>query len=183
MRIMFVLYGAVSFVVRRSTGDCRRRRSMQRPIRRAPLGPSRRIVVWLAALFSHRCLRRRTRRAVAAGAVAVPPLRPLADGGGNLLLLGGHAHALSQLAAPWVARRIGLINTMVFTHIPSSLALIAVAFALEYATCVRPAAPALRAVTDGRSDALRVRHVDGDARRKGRPRRASRQCRAAWPPH
>jgi len=39
--------------------------------------------------------------------------------------------AISQLAAPWVARRIGLLNTMVFTHIPSSLALIAAAFASQ----------------------------------------------------
>ena len=30
--------------------------------------------------------------------------------------------------AAWLARRIGLINTMVFTHIPSSLCLIAAAF-------------------------------------------------------
>jgi MFS family permease len=38
------------------------------------------------------------------------------------------ANAVSHLGAAWLARRIGLINTMVFTHIPSSLALIAVAF-------------------------------------------------------
>ncbi len=36
--------------------------------------------------------------------------------------------AFSQLAAPWVARRLGLINTMVFTHIPSSILLILAAF-------------------------------------------------------
>jgi predicted MFS family arabinose efflux permease len=41
----------------------------------------------------------------------------------------GLMSALSQLAAPLIARRIGLLNTMVFTHIPSSLALIAAAFA------------------------------------------------------
>jgi len=33
------------------------------------------------------------------------------------------------LAAAWLARRIGLLNTMVFTHLPSSLLLIAVPFA------------------------------------------------------
>jgi len=32
-------------------------------------------------------------------------------------------NALSHLAAAWLARRIGLLNTMVFTHIPSSLLL------------------------------------------------------------
>ncbi len=39
------------------------------------------------------------------------------------------ANAASHLAAAWLARRIGLLNTMVFTHIPSSLFLIAVPLA------------------------------------------------------
>lgn len=34
--------------------------------------------------------------------------------------------ALSFLAAPWIARRIGLLNTMVFTHLTSNLLLILV---------------------------------------------------------
>jgi MFS family permease len=34
--------------------------------------------------------------------------------------------ALSFLAAPWIARRIGLLNTMVFTHLASNLVLILV---------------------------------------------------------
>jgi hypothetical protein len=35
---------------------------------------------------------------------------------------------MSFPVAAWLARRIGLINTMVFTHIPSSICLIAAAF-------------------------------------------------------
>lgn len=35
-------------------------------------------------------------------------------------------NAVSHLGAAWLARRIGLINTMVFTHVPSSLLLITV---------------------------------------------------------
>jgi MFS family permease len=38
-------------------------------------------------------------------------------------------NALSHLGAAWLARRIGLVNTMVFTHMPSSLLLVTVAFA------------------------------------------------------
>ena len=38
------------------------------------------------------------------------------------------ANVLSHFAAAWLARRIGLVNTMVFTHLPSSLLLVAVAF-------------------------------------------------------
>jgi MFS family permease len=37
-------------------------------------------------------------------------------------------NALSHLGAAWLARRIGLIRTMVFTHLPSSMFLIAAAF-------------------------------------------------------
>jgi MFS family permease len=38
-------------------------------------------------------------------------------------------NAVSHLGAAWLARRIGLLNTMVFTHLPSSLFLIAAPFA------------------------------------------------------
>ena len=38
-------------------------------------------------------------------------------------------NALSHLGAAFLARRIGLVKTMVFTHLPSSLFLIAVPFA------------------------------------------------------
>ncbi len=41
-------------------------------------------------------------------------------------------NALSHLGAAWLARRIGLLNTMVFTHLPSSLFLIAVPFAPSF---------------------------------------------------
>jgi len=43
-------------------------------------------------------------------------------------------NALSHLAAAWLARRIGLVNTMVFTHIPSSLFLVTVAIAPDFWT-------------------------------------------------
>jgi MFS family permease len=41
-------------------------------------------------------------------------------------------NALSHLGAAWLARRIGLVQTMVFTHIPSSLLLISVAYAPSF---------------------------------------------------
>jgi MFS family permease len=42
-------------------------------------------------------------------------------------------NALSHLGAAWLAKRIGLVNTMVFTHIPSSLLLCTVPFAPSFA--------------------------------------------------
>jgi hypothetical protein len=46
-----------------------------------------------------------------------------------LFFLARIANAASHLAAAWLARRIGLVNTMVFTHVPSSLLLMTVPFA------------------------------------------------------
>ncbi len=40
----------------------------------------------------------------------------------------GVLSAFSYPVAAWIARRIGLVNTMVFTHIPSSIFLILAAF-------------------------------------------------------
>jgi MFS family permease len=55
------------------------------------------------------------------------------------------ANAASHLVAAWLARRIGLLNTMVFTHIPSSLFLMAVPLApgLWWATALFLAREAL----------------------------------------
>jgi MFS family permease len=94
----------------------------------APLGPSRRIVLRLAALF---CV-----DAFAGGLVvnALFSLWLLERFGLSLTQAGvfffwtGLLSAASQLAAPRVARRIGLLNTMVFTHIPANLCLILAAF-------------------------------------------------------
>lgn len=45
---------------------------------------------------------------------------------GVLFFARGLLNALSHLAAAWIARHIGLVNTMVFTHIPSSVLLFTV---------------------------------------------------------
>jgi MFS family permease len=51
---------------------------------------------------------------------------------GPLFFIARLANAGSHLGAAWLARRIGLVNTMVFTHIPSSLLLVTVAFAPSF---------------------------------------------------
>jgi hypothetical protein len=46
-----------------------------------------------------------------------------------LLFFGARVmNAASHLGAAWLSKHIGLVNTMVFTHIPSSLLLVTVAF-------------------------------------------------------
>ena len=52
----------------------------------------------------------------------------------GLLFFGARVmNAFSHLGAAWLARRIGLVNTMVFTHIPSSLLLVTVSIAPSFA--------------------------------------------------
>ena len=48
---------------------------------------------------------------------------------GPLFCIVRIANGLSHLGAAWLAQRIGLVNTMVFTHLPSSLLLMTVPFA------------------------------------------------------
>ncbi len=93
----------------------------------APLGPSRRIVLRLAALFCVDSF---------AGGLMVNALFSLwllqrfglsLAQAGAFFFCSGLLSATSQLAAPLVAKRIGLLNTMVFTHIPANLCLIAAA--------------------------------------------------------
>lgn len=63
----------------------------------------------------------------------------------GLLFFGARvANAASHLGAAWLASRIGLIKTMVFTHIPSSLLLVTVAFAPNF-----PIAAALFLLREG----------------------------------
>ena len=63
----------------------------------------------------------------------------------GLLFFGARVmNAASHLGAAWLARRIGLVNTMVFTHIPSSLLLVTVAFVPSF-----PIAAALFLLREG----------------------------------
>jgi MFS family permease len=51
----------------------------------------------------------------------------------SVLFFGARVmNAVSHLGAAWLARRIGLVNTMVFTHIPSSILLMTVAIAPNF---------------------------------------------------
>ena len=130
MRLMFLVYAAVGLVTLWMY-----RRLPEPPAEpgavKAALGPSRRIVFKLAALFSVDAF---------AGGLVLNSLLSLwlmqrfdmtLAGAGNFFFWSGLLTAASMLAAPWVARRIGLLNTMVFTHIPANLCLIGAALATD----------------------------------------------------
>ncbi len=93
------------------------------------LGPSRSIVYKLAALFSLDAF---------AGGFLVQSLFALwlfqrfnvsLAAASVFFFWSGVLSALSYPVAAWLSRRIGLVNTMVFTHLPANLCLIAAAFA------------------------------------------------------
>ena len=128
LRLMFILYAVAGIVAwalylrlpEVKAGD-------EQPT--APLGPSRLIVWRLAALFSVDSF---------AGGLILNSLLALwlferysmsLAAAGAFFFWTGLLSACSQLAAAPLARRIGMINTMVFTHIPSSLFLIGAALA------------------------------------------------------
>lgn len=54
------------------------------------------------------------------------------EGIGALFFGARLLNAISHVGAAWLAKRIGLVNTMVFTHIPSSLLLLTVPFAPSF---------------------------------------------------
>lgn len=127
MRCVFWLYAVIGLVVTclylrlpKTEG-----RALTLP---QPLSQSRRIVIRLALLFSVDAF---------AGGLLVNAMLALwlvqrfevsAGFAGQLFFGMGVLSAISQLAAVPLARKFGLINTMVWTHIPSSLCLIAAAF-------------------------------------------------------
>jgi MFS family permease len=104
--------------------------------RRAPLSESRRIVFMLAALFSVDAF---------AGGFIVQSMLALwlfqrfdlsTATAGAIFFWTGLFSALSYLVAVRIAERIGLVYTMVFTHLPSSVLLILVPFAPDLASAV-----------------------------------------------
>jgi predicted MFS family arabinose efflux permease len=129
LRGMFALYGGVGLLVWLIYRRIPTPPPHERPEPPQPLGESRATVVKLAALFSVDAF---------AGGLVLNSLLALwlflrfdlsLAAAGQFFFWAGLATAFSQLAAPWVAQRIGLLHTMVFTHLPSNVFLILAAMA------------------------------------------------------
>ncbi|WP_427307447.1 MFS transporter [Cupriavidus sp. H39] len=134
MRLMFVFYGITGLLLWRLYARLPATQPHGTQLATTPLGPSRPIVMRLAMLFSVDAF---------AGGLVVNSLLSLwlmqrfglsPAATGRFFFVAGLLTTFSQLAAVPLARKIGLLNTMVFTHIPSSLCLIAAAFAPTMAT-------------------------------------------------
>lgn len=127
-RDMFLFYSVLGLAAALVYRGLPRSDAIDAPVARAPLGPSKRVVYVLAALFSLDAF---------GGGFVVQSMVALwlyqryglspADVG-TIFFWTGVLTAISYLVAVRIARRVGLVNTMVFTHIPSSLCLIAIPF-------------------------------------------------------
>jgi predicted MFS family arabinose efflux permease len=129
IKLMFVLYALLGLVGGLLYAQIPRRRPLEDRGATSALGPSRMIVFKLAALFSLDAF---------AGGFVVQSLLALwlferfemsLSAAGAFFFWSGVLSAFSFPVAARLSRRIGLINTMVFTHIPSSIALMLAAVA------------------------------------------------------
>ena len=125
LQSMFFLYAVLGVAVALAYRAIPAQPASAEEPRHAPLGPSRRIVTRLAALFCIDSF---------AGGFAVQALLTLwlferfdlsLAQAGLFFFWSGVLSAFSFPVAAWLSRHVGLVNTMVFTHIPSSLCLIA----------------------------------------------------------
>jgi len=136
VRAMFLLYGLFGLVTfmlyrRLPAGEADAGGGIKQP-----LGASRRIVFILAALFSIDSF---------GGGFFVQSLLALwlfdrfgmsLEAAAGFFFWSGVLSAFSFPVAVRIAKRIGLVNTMVFTHIPSSLCVVLVSFAGDLGTVI-----------------------------------------------
>ena len=165
MQAMFVLYAGIGL----ASGLIYRRIDDPRPAhdgkRAAPLGPSRGIVYRLAALFSIDAF---------SGGLIVQSMLALwlfqtfgmsVTTAANLFFWTNVLSAVSMFAAVPLANRIGLVRTMVFTHLPSSLCLVVIPFVSSLPIVIALLLLRSLLVADGCADAQFLCHGGGDAQR------------------
>ena len=102
----------------------------------APLGPSKKLVYGMAALFGMDSFGTGflVQSLLALWLYEVFQISVTTTA--TILFWSGICSAVSYLVAVPIAARIGLINTMVFTHLPSNILLVLIPFAPDLATAI-----------------------------------------------
>jgi MFS family permease len=128
MQMMFVAYGLFGILTIFTYWNIQQSQTTEQDKPPAPLGPSRKIVYWLAALFSVDAF---------GGGFIVQSMLALwlfqrfelsLSEAATIFFWSNILTAISYFAAVALSRRFGLINTMVFTHLPSSACLLIMPF-------------------------------------------------------
>jgi MFS family permease len=131
IQAMFLLYAVLAVLTALVYRGLPRGAGPAQAQERSALGPSRRRVLALAALFSLDAF---------GGGFVVQSLVALwlyqrfglgIEAAGAIFFWTGVLTAASYLVAVRIAERIGLVRTMVYTHLPSSLCLIAIPFCTD----------------------------------------------------
>jgi MFS family permease len=133
---MFILYALLALAMAALYRSLPRRPAAEAAPPKSALGPSKKRVYVLAALFSLDAF---------GGGFVVQSLVALwlyqrfglsIEVAGSIFFWAGLLTAFSYLAAAHIASRIGLVRTMVYNHLPSSLCLIAIPFCTDLAYAV-----------------------------------------------
>jgi MFS family permease len=128
LQAMFVLYGLIGLGTAWIYLKLPPRLAAEGHAPAAPLGPSKKIVFTLAGLFSLDAF---------GGGFVVQSMLALwlferfelsTTVAGTIFFWTGILSAVSYLVAVRIAKRIGLVNTMVFTHLPANLMLVITPF-------------------------------------------------------
>jgi MFS family permease len=136
VKCMFVFYALLALIMAALYRGLPSRTMAVAEEPRSVLGPSRNRVYVLAALFSLDAF---------GGGFVVQSLVALwlyqrfglsMEAAGSIFFWSGLLTAFSYLLAARIASRIGLVKTMVYTHLPSSLCLIAIPFCNDLALAV-----------------------------------------------
>ena len=133
---MFALYavlGAVTFLLYRPLSPSV---EIAQDVPRAPLQHSRRLVYGLAALFGMDSLGTGFLVQSLLALWLYQTFHVSVTAAATILFWSNVCSAVSYLVAVPIAARIGLINTMVFTHLPSNVLLALVPFAPDLTTAI-----------------------------------------------
>src|SRR5215510_350138 len=117
-----------------------------------PLGPSKKLVYGMAALFGMDSFGTGFLVQSLLALWLYQAFQVSITTTATILFWTGVCSAVSYLVAVPIAERIGLINTMVFTHLPSNILLILTPPGTQPRDCNRAAAGAQRAIADGRAN-------------------------------
>src|SRR6266566_8412788 len=136
MQFMFALYAALGVVAMLLYRPLSPAIEMASEVPVAPLQQSRRLVYGLAALFGMDSFGTGFLVQSLLALWLYQSFQISVTTAAAILFWSGVCSAISYLVAVPIAKRIGLINTMVFTHLPSNVFLILIPFAPDLATAI-----------------------------------------------
>jgi predicted MFS family arabinose efflux permease len=136
MQLMFGLYavlGLVAFLLYRPLSPAI---EIADKTPQAPLGPSKKLVYGMAALFGMDSFGTGFLVQSLLALWLYQAFQVSMTTTATILFWSGVCSAVSYLVAVPIAERIGLINTMVFTHLPSNILLVLIPFAPNLGTAI-----------------------------------------------